>query len=193
LPELGGDASRVVLAGDSSGGNLVLALALGLALDDEHAPAWARRAGEAACGRVAPRALVSACGFLHVSDPQRRHRAGHVSAAMAKRISRMSDAYLRTEGAPDHGWADPIVLLEDEALVTARPLPPCFAPVGLCDPLLDDTRRLGRAFAARGASCDAREYEGGIHGFHFLLWTALAKRCWRDTFRFLDEALDDGR
>jgi acetyl esterase len=35
--------------------------------------------------------------------------------------------------------------------------------------------------------CELRYYQGEVHAFHSLLWRESAKRCWRDTFTFLDQ------
>ena len=67
-----------------------------------------------------------------------------------------------------------------------RPLPPCFATVGTADPLLDDTRRLSHALTGLGAECETHYYPRGVHAFHAMVWNDQARRCWRDTYRFLD-------
>ena len=65
----------------------------------------------------------------------------------------------------------------------------CFATVGTRDPLIDDTQRLEAALRARGVRHEARYYPGEMHAFHALIWRDNAKRCWRDTFRFLDDVM----
>jgi acetyl esterase len=183
--QLGADLGRLVLAGDSSGANLATGLALASCAPG-HEP-WVERVF--ATG-VVPRALVCACAFLEVSDPLGR-RAGQVSPAMARRIARMSEPYLSgSETLPPswRRWADPLLMLE-QGFAPTRPLPPIFAPVGSEDPIVSDTRRLKVALDRLGVPCDAPEYEGGIHGFHFLLFSERARRCWGDTFTFLARVL----
>ncbi|MFU8803138.1 MAG: alpha/beta hydrolase, partial [Bradymonadaceae bacterium] len=84
--------------------------------------------------------------------------------------------------------ANPLLLLE-EGIAPDRPLPPFFAPVGTRDPLLDDTRRLKAALEALDVPCEARYYPGELHAFHAFLWRAQARKCWTDTFTFLDHWL----
>ena len=94
----------------------------------------------------------------------------------------------RPSRAPDRALADPLLILE-QASAPDRPLPPFFAPVGTADPVLDDTRRLARALGRLSVPCEARYYEGEPHAFHAISFRENARRCWRDTFAFLDRAL----
>jgi len=73
-------------------------------------------------------------------------------------------------------------------------LPPTFLSVGTADPLLDDTRRLGKALAALGVDVDVRYYRGGVHSFQAFIFQSLAKEHWRHTHAFLDRVLraEDG-
>jgi acetyl esterase len=151
----GGDASRLVLAGESAGANLVTSMTVDACFDRPE-PA-ARRIAETG---VVPRAVLPACGILQVSDTARfsRRKPG-LSRVIAERIEEVGEAYL---GALDHpsrhggdelALADPLVVLEG-APPSRRALPPFFAPCGTADPLLDDTRRL--ASALRSAAWSAR-------------------------------------
>jgi acetyl esterase len=115
-----------------------------------------------------------------------------VSAFVLDRFTEVTDAYLGEAGlaaASDHALADPLLLLEDDP-VLARPLPPVFLSVGTRDPLEDDTRRLHRALGALRAPCEVCYYDGERHAFHALVWRPNARRCWRDTYAFLDRALE---
>jgi len=71
IAEFGGDLSRLVLAGESAGGNIVSALTL--AMTTERREPWATALFETG---VAPRAVLPMCGLLQVSDPARFVRAG---------------------------------------------------------------------------------------------------------------------
>jgi acetyl esterase len=67
-----------------------------------------------------------------------------------------------------------------------RPLPPFFLSVGTADPLVDDTKRVKLALDRLGVPCEARYYPDQPHAFQALLWREQARRCWEDTFTFLD-------
>ncbi|HTR49920.1 MAG TPA: alpha/beta hydrolase [Kofleriaceae bacterium] len=182
---LGGDPTRVVVAGESAGGNLVTSLAL--ATCTPRPEPWARAVYDTG---VVPRAAMPFCAILQVSDAERFGRR--------KKLAFWVDGMLRDAGAsylhglprspsPATELADPLLLVERaQQQPFARPLPPFFAPVGTRDPLLDDTRRLEKALAALGVPCEARYYPGGIHAFHALVWDPVARRCWRDALAFLD-------
>ena len=176
----GGDLDRLVLAGESAGANLVSSLAI--AATFERPEPYARAVF--ATGRV-PRAVAAACGILQVSDTARLGRRRALSQFLSDRLHEVERAYLETSSSPDRTLADPLLVLEgDEA--PARPLPPMFLPCGTKDPLLDDTRRMGAALARRGVPGEVRIYPGEVHAFHAFVWRPAAKRCWRDTFAFLD-------
>jgi acetyl esterase/lipase len=183
----GGDASRLVLAGESAGANLVTALTI--AACQRRDEPWARALYDR--GHV-PRATMPACGILQVSDPDRFLRGERpVSWFIHDRFIEVYDAYLGAsyrDGDPAFELADPLCLLEGDRALD-RPLPPFFAPCGTADPLLADTRRLAAALARRGVDCEAREYQGELHAFHALVFRPNARRCWRDTYAFLDRVL----
>lgn len=183
----GGDASRLVLAGESAGANLVTSLTAAACF--ERSEPHARRIFAT---NVVPRAVLPACGILQVSDTARfSRRKARLSRVIAERIEEVGAAYL---GALDHpsrhggealDLADPLVLLESER-TTQRTLPPFFAPCGTADPLLDDTRRLAVALRKRGVECQDEYYPGEVHAFHAFVFRPEAQRCWRDSFAFLD-------
>jgi len=187
IVELGGDPSRVAVAGESAGGNLISALAL--ASIWRRPEPWAREVFE--CG-LAPRAVLPFCAMLQVSETDRFSKRRHVPWWVDGMIRDAGASYLhghprvRTAATT---LADPLVAIEDAARgahAFDRPVPPFFAPVGTRDPLLDDTRRLEKALATLNVPCEARYYPGGIHAFHALVWDPAARRCWRDALAFLD-------
>ena len=187
----GGDLDRLVFAGESAGANLVSALTV-MSCYRRNEP-WARRVFDRG---VVPRAWLPYCGMLQVSDGQRfKRRKPKLSTFINDRLLEVPAAYLGPDPERRYGptldLADPLLVLErDEA--PARPLPPCLATVGTADPLLDDTRRLERALRQRGAACEAIYYPREVHAFHAMVWREQARRCWRDTFRFLDRHLEVG-
>lgn len=184
--EYGGDPSRLVLAGESAGANLVTSLAI--AASWRRPEPFARRVFDTG---VSPVAVLPACGLLQVTDGRRFSRRRKLPAFIADRIEEVGDAYLGRNPPAGPGaldLADPVVVLErdDEP---DRPLPPFFAAVGTKDPLLDDTRRLQAALARRGVRCEACYFPGEIHAFHAMIWRAAALDCWRRSFAFLDGCL----
>lgn len=183
IEQYGGDKTRVVLAGESAGANLVTSLAIAACY--ERPEPFAREVWQ--LNRV-PQAVLPACGLLQVSDPERfRRRKTKLSPFISTRLVAISSGYLQTTApnSPATDLADPLLLLESQQSPD-RPLPPFFGIVGTRDPLLDDTRRLADAVAQHGGRCDVRYYPGGLHAFHALIWKPEAQAAWADTFTFLD-------
>lgn len=183
----GGDLSRLVFAGESAGANLVAGLALATTYD--RTEGFARAVYEA---NVVPRAVLPACGIFQVSDVSRfQRKKPHLSRFIADRLEEVEHSYLGRDGTK-HGalldFADPVAWLE-RGVAPSRPLPPFFLPVGTKDPLLDDTRRLARAIEKLGGTAIDRYYPGEIHAFHAFPFFPNARRCWHDTFEFLDAQL----
>jgi acetyl esterase len=190
----GGDITRLAVAGESAGANLVSALTLSACF--ERPEPFARRVFDTG---VIPRATLPYCGLLEVSNPERFGQRRPMPVWVTSIINHCSDAYLHAidEHAPGHhldhlDLANPLTMLERvqrHGVTPERPLPPFFVAVGTRDPLLDDTRRLERVLNALNVTCDAHYYPGEIHAFHALVWRKQARRAWRDTFGFLARAL----
>ncbi len=180
------DPKRIVLAGESAGGNLVTALTLATCF--ERSEPWAR---DAFSRGVVPAAVLPACGLLQVTKPERfRSRWPHMSRAAHDQIVVIASEYLGPNArdlSPEAlDFADPLLAIErDEP--SARPLPPFFVACGTRDPLLDDARRLHRALERRGAHSELRLYPGELHAFHAAVLTPNARRFWRDTYGFLEK------
>jgi acetyl esterase len=172
----------VVLAGESAGANLAASLALTLAYEREEP--FAR---EAHATGVVPKAVVPACGVFQVSDMARlKKRKPGMSTFIADRLAEVEAAYLGSDPAScSRDLADPLLVLE-RGEAPSRPLPPFFLPVGTRDPLLPDTRRMALALRALGVEAVDAYYPGELHAFHALVMRESARRCWRDTFDFLD-------
>jgi acetyl esterase len=178
----GGDLGRVVLAGESAGANLAAGLALSLAYEREEP--HARAVHETG---VVPRAVVAACGLFQVSDMLRLHRRKpRMSSFIKDRLVEIEEAYLGGASAIcSRDLADPVCVLE-RGQRPDRPLPPFFLPVGTRDPVLPDTRRMAEALRAIGTTAEVRYYPGAPHAFHAFVPLPDARRCWADTFAFLE-------
>jgi acetyl esterase len=181
---LGGDLDRLVVAGESAGANLVSSLAI--ATSYPRPEPWAREVFDL---DVRPKVAVPFCGIFQVSDTERFWRRRRMPGWVRYIIDDISSAYLRggDPGGPGGlDLADPVVLLE-RGVAPDRPLPAFFLPVGTRDPLLDDTRRMKRALDRLAVPCRASYYKGEIHAFQALVMREPAKRCWVDTFAFIDQ------
>lgn len=177
---LGGDLSRVVVAGESAGANLAASLTL---MTHQHRDeSYAR---DAFGTGVTPKAVVAACGLFEVSNPERF--AAHPTF-LRDRIEEVTDAYLHGVTLRDRrtlDLADPLVAFEGLEKLD-RPLPPFFLPCGTWDLLVGDTQRMVKALHRLGSTnSEAREYPRGPHAFHAFVVTPQAQRCWKDTFSFL--------
>lgn len=182
--EYNGDKDQLVLAGESAGANLALALTAGSHY--EQTEPWARALWEA---QPKIRAVIAGCGVLQVSDMARLARRRPLPKWLSKRLCEVSDYLPNAEQADPLEWplADPLCLFEQAP--SCRPLPPILSFVGTRDPLLDDTRRLHAALESQQATSHVRYYPGGIHAFHALLWQRRARTCWQEQFAFLHETL----
>lgn len=178
----GGDPARIVVAGESAGGNLTAAV--GAALCWRRPEPWAQAAFDLG---VSPLALSPACGILQVSDPLRfTRRKPQLPALTQDVISSCFYSYIgdHSKIGQDNALADPLLVFE-RAGPPDRPIPPVFLLCGTKDPLLDDTRRMAAALAARGAPHEVHYYPGQEHAFHAWVLREQAVICWRDQLRFL--------
>lgn len=177
----GADPSRLVLAGESAGANLVTSLTMALSV--ERPEPWAQSVFETA---ARPLAVLPACGLLEVSRPE-RFREEAKAQIIYDRIVEVSHGYLPNElPLEERLLADPLLWYE-RGEKPARDLPPFFLPVGLKDPIWSDTKRMSEALDRLDVPNEAKYYEGEIHAFHALYWREHAKECWRDHYRFLDK------
>jgi acetyl esterase len=187
VAEHGGDPQRMVLAGESAGANLALAVLLACCTPrpEPCAAALFQRA-------VRPLAALLYCGFLQTSRPERYRRAG-VSALAARVAADAAVSYLGAAAdhpGRAHELADPLCVVEAMPMHTR--LPPMFIATGLGDPVADDSRRLERALLRLESPCSAHYYAGEPHAFHLMFWRPNAARCWRDSFDTLDRLLPVG-
>jgi acetyl esterase len=179
----GGDVRRMVLAGESAGGNLVTSIAVA-ATQEMDDPA-ARRIY--ALG-VVPKVVLPACGQLQISNSVRVEKTG-LPRLVKDRMQFVERAYLGESKTPqsERAVAEPLLQLEHLAASggqPSRPLPRFFAFAGTKDPLVDDTTRLHTALDRLGVDNRIEIYEGEGHAFHAMRWKANAKAAWRAMLDF---------
>lgn len=179
--EFGGDAERLVLAGESAGANLATSVAIAACY--QQTESWASSLWRT---RPSIKAVVAGCGVLQVSDLERFRRRKPMPEWLMTRLLEIADYLPNARQAAPLEWplADPLCWLERHT--PDRALPPFFSFVGTRDPLLDDTRRLHAALEQHKAHSSVKYYPGGIHAFHGMFWTKLAQSCWKDQFDFLE-------
>lgn len=184
--DYGGDPERIVLAGESAGGNLVTALSyMATHLTDEPFG----RALHARAPKI--RAVAPIYGLLDLHDMERFTSRANVPAWAKAELLAAAAAYLGrplTGAAQRHPLASPLRLFEADAPEGASALPPFFIAVGTADLLLDDSRRLKAAVERRGGTCELHVFRGEVHGFNAMIWRPAAKAKWRALFHFLQEA-----
>ena len=178
----GGEPERLVLAGESAGANLVLALVVGslFPLNDPLADR-VRALG------ARPQAVLPACGFLQVSDGERYLKDETIPGWVRARIARICHGYLpdqNPQAADRYALADPLLVLERAERLDPS-FPAVFAPCGMRDVVVNDTARLGRALGRLGADAEVPFYEGAGHAFHAFHWMPIARQCWSDMTHFL--------
>lgn len=180
--EWGGDPSRVIVAGESAGANLVTTLTMATCY--RRAEPFARAVFDLG---IVPSACVPMCGIFQVSDTARFARRRRIPRFIADRLEEVTESYLfgHEHARPEElELADPLVVLERGDRPT-RALPPFFTAVGTRDPLLDDTRRLEAALKQLGVVCEAHYYPGELHAYHAIIFRPAARDTWRRTFSFL--------
>jgi acetyl esterase len=177
--EFKASTERLVVAGESAGANLSLALTLSACF--ERPELFAKRVFDTG---LVPKAVIPMCGILQVSDAERFVRKKpHMRRLVADRLAETERGYLA--GQQGALLADPLTVLETSG-IPVRPLPPMYAAVGTRDPLLDDTRRLGAALARRGVHHQIAYFPNEIHAFHAFTFRKTSQECWRQQLAFLD-------
>jgi acetyl esterase len=189
--EYGGDPHRMVVAGESAGGNLTLALAIACCYRTKEPAAQAIwDAG------VVPRVIMVLCGMLQVSNPNHLRSVCPPINIFSKRLDLtiardVSRAYLgRTYRTPDpeRALADPLLVLETGG-DPDRPFPLTYAMCGTHDILFDDTRRLEKALKKNNIPNVVRYFPKQGHAFHLVGLSRDARIFWRENLKFLSTAL----
>lgn len=176
----GGDPERIVVAGESAGGNLALGVAIA---------ATYRRPELYARGLFAvqpPLGVMPLMPLLQVSQPVLRADQPGVSALTLSVLGDIERAYLG-DPLPARGdtlMADPIRVLE-ECGAPERDFPMIFSAAGTADLCCADVRRLELASQRLDLPMRAAYFRGEVHAFHALHWRRAARRFWRRSVVFL--------
>lgn len=159
--ELGGDPSRLVVAGDSAGGNLAATVAL--AARDRHGPALAAQA-----------LLYPVVDDDFETDSYRTYSEGYYNTRAAMRW------YWR-QYAP--GGADSPLVSPNRAETLAG-LPPAVVVTAGCDPLCSEGDAYAVRLASDGVPTIHRSYDGLFHGFLTIAALSITqvarKQLWED-------------
>jgi len=141
--ELGGDPSRLVVAGDSAGGNLATVVCL-MARDRSGPP-------------IAFQVLI-----YPVVDQRRKPSASHARSAPGVltmvHMRWFTEQYLGPDG-------DRLDVLVSPILAELAGLPPAHIVTGEIDPLCDEDEEFARLLQAAGVATTVRRYPGMFHGF----------------------------
>jgi acetyl esterase len=176
-----GDPKRLVIAGESAGGNLALGVAC--AASYVRHEAWAKAVFE---HPVKPAALMPLMPVLQVTDPAARRQERKLPDFVVRVFEIMAMNYLgeRQPSATDVNlFADPIRLFE--ATAPALPFPPIFTGVGTADPCEADARRLAAAADRWGIPAHLNIYKGEPHAFQAMWWRPHTERFWEEQMAFL--------
>ncbi len=180
--QYGGDTTRLAIAGESAGGNLVTALAVAQAT--RRSEPFARRVFDA---RLPLRAVVATYPFLDVHDVHRLDAHPTMPGWVKRMMLDASTSYVGTrvwDPRDEDALHSPLWLLE-RATGTERPMPPFFVSIGTRDPLLAQSQRLKVALDRLGAECNLHISPGEIHGYDALVWREAAREKWRAAHAFL--------
>lgn len=180
--EYGADPNRIILAGESAGGNLVTMLTVASHYNNIGEP-WAQKLFDAA---PSIQAVLPGCGLLQVSRPDRFFLRRSIPYIVRDRVVVVCVGYLpehfnRPGEAP---LADPLLILEGDQQPD-RPLPPFFTFAGDKDVIMDDTLRLQSALLHLDTECETRIYPKQGHAFHANIFSKVARQCWQHQHDFL--------
>ncbi len=165
--ELGGDAGRLSVAGDSAGANLSAAVAL-------------RARDEGSAALRAQILIYGSCNYPSERTPSADEFASGPILTDAA-VAWFWKQYLADPAREQsHPWASPI------RAASHRGLAPAFVASAELDPTRDDGERYAETLARAGVPTESRRYPGMPHGF--VSWVGLvdqAQRCLDDACAFL--------
>ena len=170
-----------MIAGESAGGHLTLALALALTRPDPSP--WAQLVYQ---HQWTPRMIAPSCAFLDIESSGRDR--GEMHPFYQTRLDALGRAYLK--GCKRKELALPLQELASIGQLE-RPFPPTLITVGGADVVRRDSERLAEQLARLGLDHKLIVYPKGIHAFHALITHPLAIQCWRDHFEFWTQQLRD--
>jgi len=161
-------ADKLVVAGDSAGGNLAAVTAL-MARDRGGPP-------------IAAQVLLYPVTDADFDRPSySTYATGYYQTAAAMKW--YWNQYLPAGATPDHPYVCPL-------RADLRGLPPAVVVTNGCDVLRDEGECFVEALRAAGVPTVHRPYEGGIHGFMTMpgieLGARARQRCWEDIRSVLD-------
>jgi acetyl esterase len=186
----GGDPSRMALAGESAGGNLVTALAV---MSSYRRPErFARRVFAA---NIPISAVIATYPFIDLTETDRHLENPKLPAWVKALTFDAAASYVGPDVArSSHAspLSSPLLILESKER-PARPLPPFFASCGTKDILLSQSRRLKAALDELGTPCDLHVSPGEIHGFDAMVWRPAAREKWRVAHEFLSRTMRGGK
>lgn len=172
---LGGDANRIVVGGDSAGGNLAAVTAL--MTRDRNEPPLA--------GELLVYPMIAAD---FDTESYRLFGEGFYNPRTA--LQWYWDQYVPSPADRKHPYASPLQ-------ADLGGLPPAVVVVAGHDPLRDEGLAFGRALIAAGVNTVCCQYDGGIHGFMTMPMLDLAQRArveaCGELSRLLAPAPDAGR
>jgi len=170
--ELGGDPARLLVAGDSAGGNLAAVTAL-LARD---------RGGPAIAGQLLVYPVIAA-DFTTAS--YRDYGTGYYNTAAA--MAWYWDQYVPDPADRTHPTASPL-------RAPLSGLPPAVMISAGCDPLCSEGEAYAKALAEAAVPTIHRNYGGAIHGFVTMAGLGVCrqarKQAWADVSALLSRSLE---
>ena len=143
--ELGGDPSRIAVAGDSAGGNLACAAAL--RARDEGGPAL--------------RAQVNLYGSCNYPSEDTASAREFAEGPILKKddVDWFWEQYLTSPAEQDDPQASPV------RAASHADLPPAFIATAECDPSRDDAEAFAAKLESAGVQVEMKRYAGMVHGF----------------------------
>ena len=164
--EIGGDPDRIIVGGDSAGGNLATVVA--------------RHLRDQGIAKIRGQLLIYP--VTHLRPPLEGSMAtnGEGYFLKAADMAWFEDLYL-ADAEPNHPDASPL-LIDD-----LSNLPRAFVVTAGFDPLHDQGRAYAERLVDAGNACDYSHYAGAIHGF-FGMPTEISRRAVAEACAWLKEA-----
>jgi acetyl esterase len=165
---LGGDSERIVVGGDSAGGNLAAVTAL-MARD---------RGGPSLAAQLLLYPVIAAD---FDTESYRLFGKGYYNPRPA--LQWYWDQYVPAPADRKHPYASPLN-------ADLGGLPPAVVVIAGHDPLRDEGIAFGNALEAAGVTTVQRHYDGGVHGFMTMPMLDIAQRARAKVCRELSGLLD---